>query len=289
MKKLTMLLLTLTLVFSCIGCGSKEESANDAANVEAEAETDAETETDAEEDADVAEPEAEAADETQEEDSAEAKSEGVMTYDEYVAADLDSEVVVETYVQAKQSWWEDKATLYTQDQDGAYFVYNVACSQEDYDKLTPGTKIKITGYKSEWSGEVEIVDGTFEIEDGNYVAEAEDVTGLLGSDELINHQNEFVTFKGMTVEAAGQDDDGNDVAFLYNWDGSGQDGDDLYFNVSLDGTTYTFTVESYLCDNTTDVYSAVKALNIGDKIDMEGFLYWYEGVNPHITSVTAAN
>ena len=290
MKKLTMLLLTLTLVFSCIGCGSKEESANDAANVEAETKTGAEDETDAEvEDADVAEPEAEAADETQEEDAAEVKSEGVMTYDEYVAADLDSEVVVETYVQAKQSWWEDKATLYTQDQDGAYFVYNVACSQEDYDKLTPGTKIKVTGYKSEWSGEVEIVDGTFEIEDGNYVAEAEDVTGLLGSDELINHQNEFVTFKGMTVEAAGQDDDGNDVAFLYNWDGSGQDGDDLYFNVSLDGTTYTFTVESYLCDNTTDVYSAVKALNIGDKIDMEGFLYWYEGVNPHITSVTAAN
>ena len=23
-------------------------------------------------------------------------------------------------------------------------------------------------------------------------------------------------------------------------------------------------------------------------IDMEGFLYWYEGVNPHITSVTVA-
>ena len=155
-------------------------------------------------------------------------------------------------------------------------------------KLTPGTKIKVTGYKSEWSGEVEIVDATFEIEDGNYVAEAEDVTSLLGTDELIKHQNEFVSFKGMTVEAAGQDADGNDVAFLYSWDGSGQDGDDLYFNVSLDGNTYTFTVESYLCDNTTDVYNAVKALNIGDKIDMEGFLYWYEGVNPHITSVTAA-
>ena len=54
------------------------------------------------------------------------KSEGVMTYAEYVAADLDTEVVVETYVQAKQSWWEDKATVYTQDQDGAYFVYNLS-------------------------------------------------------------------------------------------------------------------------------------------------------------------
>ena len=217
------------------------------------------------------------------------KSEGVMTYDEYVAAALDTEVVVETYVQAKQSWWEDKATVYSQDKDGAYFLYNMACSEDDYAKLTPGTKIKVTGYKSEWSGEVEIVDATFEIEDGSYVAAAEDVTSLLGSDDLINHQNKFVAFKGMTVEAAGQDESGNDVAYLYSWDGSGQDGDDLYFNVSLNGNTYTFTVESYLCDSSTEVYAAVKNLNIGDKIDMEGFLYWYEGVNPHITSVKAAN
>ena len=217
-----------------------------------------------------------------------AMAEAVMTYDEYAVADIDTQVVVETYVQAKQSWWDDKATVYTQDENGAYFLYNMACSEEDYELLVPGTKIRVTGYKSEWSGEVEIVDATFEIIDGEYIAPVTDVTALLGTDELIAHQNQFVAFKGMTVEAAGQDADGNDVAFLYNWDGSGEDGNDLYFNVSLNGETYTFTVESYLCDNTTDVYAAVKALNIGDVIDMEGFLYWYEGVNPHITSVTAA-
>ena len=250
MKKLMSLLLALTLTLALAGCGTKKEEASGDADV---------------------------------------KSEGVMTYAEYVAADLDTEVVIETYVQAKQSWWDDKATVYSQDKDGAYFLYNMACSEEDYAKLTQGTKIKVTGYKGEWSGEVEIMDATFEFEEGNYVAPVEDVTSFLGKEELIDHQNKFVAFKGMTVEAAGQDESGNDVAFLYNWDGSGQDGDDLYFNVSLDGNTYTFTVESYLCDNTTDVYAAVKALNIGDKIDMEGFLYWYEGPNPHITSVTAAN
>lgn len=217
-----------------------------------------------------------------------AKSEGVMTYAEYDSAALESEVVIEAYVQAKQSWWEDKATIYAQDKEGGYFIYNMACSEEDYAKLTPGTKIKVTGYKTEWSGEVEIAEGaTFEIGEGNYVASAEDVTSLLGSDDLIKHQNKFVAFKGMTVEAS-KDADGNDAAFLYNWDGSGQEGDDLYFNVSLNGNTYTFTVESYLCDSSTEVYKAVQALNIGDKIDMEGFLYWYEGVNPHITSVKAA-
>lgn len=251
MKKLKLLLLTSALAFALAGCGQKGGDSAGAA------------------------------------ETADAKSEGVMTYEEYMAAALDSEVVVETYVQAKQSWWENQATVYTQDQDGAYFAYNMACSEEDYAKLTPGTKIKITGYKGEWSGEVEIMDGSFEILEGNYIAQAQDVTSLLGTEDLIKHQNQFVSFKGMTVEAAGQDESGNDVAFLYGWDGSGQEGDDLYFNVSLNGETYTFTVESYLCDSSTEVYKAVKALNIGDKIDMEGFLYWYEGVNPHITSVMA--
>ena len=210
----------------------------------------------------------------------------VMTYAEYDAAAIDDAVTVACYVQATQSWWEDKITVYAQDQDGAYFIYEMACSEEDAAKLVPGTKILVEGYKAEWSGEVEIIDATFEIVEGNYVADAEDVTALLGKEELIEKQNMFVAFKDMTVVAAGQDADGNDVAYLYKWDGSGQDGDDLYFNVESNGQTYTFTVESYLCDNTTDVYAAVKGLQIGDKVDMEGFLYWYEGVNPHITSVT---
>ncbi len=85
----------------------------------------------------------------------------------------------------------------------------------------------------------------------------------------------------MTVEDAG-----NGSAFMYNWDGSGEEGSDLYFNVSLNGNTYTFTVESYLCGTDTEVYQAVKALEIGQTVDLEGFLYWYNGVNPHITSVT---
>lgn len=114
---------------------------------------------------------------------------------------------------------------------------------------------------------------------------AEDVTALLGSDDLVKKQNIFASFKGLKVEAS-KDADGNDVAFLYKWDGSGSEGDDLYFNVSDGNKTYTFTIRAYLCGKDTDVYKAVKELKIGDTVDMEGFLYWYEGVNPHITSVT---
>ena len=214
-----------------------------------------------------------------------AKSEGTMTYAEYAAAPVDSQVTIEAFVQAKQSWWEDKATVYAVDKDGGYFLYDMVCSEADYEKLTQGAKIKVTGYKAEWAGEVEIIDATFELLDGSYVAEAVDGTAWLGTDELINHMNQFVTFKGLTIEPS-TDAEGNEVAFLYNWDGSGEDGNDLYFNASVNGQTYNFCVESYLCDNTTDVYNTVEALNIGDTVDIECFLYWYEGANPHVTSVT---
>lgn len=218
--------------------------------------------------------------------AAEKKSAGVMTYAEYDAAALDSAVTIETYVQAKQSWWNNKGTFYTQDKDGgAYFLYEMPCSEEEYNKLVPGTKIKVSGYKAEWSGEVEIVDAKYEIQKGKYIAKAEDVTKLLGTDELIKKQNKFVAFKKMTVEAS-KDSDGNEVAWLYKWNGTGTEGDDLYFNVSLDGKKYTFTVESYLCGKDTDVYKAVKNLKVGDVINMEGFCYWYNGINPHITKVT---
>lgn len=284
MKKMLALVLTLSMTAAMAGCGAAAEPAETTAvessaaeSVAAEESTEAAESTDAEEST---------AAET-ETAGTEAAAGEVMSYEEYMAAELDTQVVVETYVQAKQSWWEDKATLYTQDKDGAYFVYDMACSEEDYEKLVPGTKIRVTGYKGEWSGEVEIMDGSFEFVEGGdqYIAEAVDVTELLGTEELIAHQNEYVSFTGLTVEAS-KDADGKEAVYLYNWDGSGADGDDLYFNVSSNGQTYTFLVESYLCDGSSEVYQAVKNLKVGDTIDAEGFLYWYEGVNPHITAVT---
>ncbi|MBR3689471.1 MAG: hypothetical protein IKL85_10410, partial [Lentisphaeria bacterium] len=91
----------------------------------------------------------------------------------------------------------NKVTVYTQDQDGAYFLYELACSEEDAAKLVPGTKIKVTGYKGQWAGEVEVMDGTFEFVEGGdtFIAEALDVTDLLASEDLIAHQNELVSFK----------------------------------------------------------------------------------------------
>lgn len=214
------------------------------------------------------------------------KSEGVMSYAEYDAAKVDDAVTIEAYVQAKQAWYEDKASLYLQDNDGGYFVYSASCSKNDYKKLDVGQKVKVSGYKSEWSGENEIgEDATIEIEDGTFVAAPIDATPLLGTDELVSHQNQRVSFANMTVVAS-KDADGKDAPFVYKYDGSGTEGDDLYFKASDGKDAYTFTVESDLCDKSSDVYQGVTKLKVGDTISMEGFLYWYEGVNPHVTSIT---
>ena len=215
----------------------------------------------------------------------------VMTYDEYIAAAIDDEVCVETYVQAHQTWWDGKITLYTQNEEGAYFVYNAECDEATAELLVAGTPIRVCGYKAEWSGEIEIADATIEILDAEpWIAEPVDVTELLGTDELIDYQNQLVAFTHVTIEPYTYTDEGETVntrkAFAYKWNGTGENGDDLYFNVSVNGQTYIFTIESNLCAAGTEIYETVKSLEIGEVVDMWGFLYWYNGVNPHIVTIT---
>ncbi len=198
-----------------------------------------------------------------------------MTYAEYIAAPVDAPVYVETYVQGHQSWWDNKITVYCQSQDGGIFLYELACTEEDAAKLTKGTKIAVKGYKATFNGEVEIVDGTFTFVEGGdtFVAEALDVTNLLGTEDMEKHQNEFVSFKGMTV---------NKIEYK-----NGEPGDDIYVTLDKDGKSYSFCVEIYLTGKDSDVYTTVGTLEAGDVVDVEAFLYWYEGMNPHITSVKA--
>ena len=99
MKKLIALLLALVMVVGLVACGNKEEAA---APVETEAATE-DTAPSAGEEGVLdggAEVGVEAAPEVT-----------VMSHEDYVAAELDAEVVIETYVQDHQSWWEDKITV----------------------------------------------------------------------------------------------------------------------------------------------------------------------------------
>ena len=251
MKKLLALLLVLAMMLALVACVKPDNNKPDDGNNSNQGTTET--------------PE----DDNGNEEDPEIK---VMTYEEYVAAELQSEVYVAAYVQAHQAWWDNKVTVYAADLDGGYFIYEMACSEEDAAKLTPGTKILVHGYKAEWAGEVEIVDATFEFVEGeSYIAESIDVTEYLGTDDLADFQNQFVYFSGLTV-----------VKVEYQ---NGSRGKDIYVTLSLDGAEYSFCVESYLTSPDSDLYKAVEALNAGDVVDIEGFLYWYNGANPHITNV----
>ena len=221
----------------------------------------------------------------------------VMSYDEYCAAEIGAEVTIEGYVQATQSYYNG-ATLYLADGDhGAYFIYNGSISEEDFAKLgvsteygegwtgvcNSGVKVRVTGYKSEYAGEIEIADTTevTVIEGEGMYAFPDDVTALVGTDELADHMNECVEFTSMTIVAQ---DDGN----AFNYKSSA--GDDLYFAAEdANGNRVDFCVESYLTYDGSDVYEYVEnELQVGDVVDITGFLYWYNGANPHVISVAAA-
>ena len=258
MKKFIAMLLALVMVIGLVACGQKAPEAAPETAPATEPATEAPTEAPVEEAP--AEPEV-----------------AVMSYADYLAAELDSEVVIETNVQNFQSWWDNKITVYCQDDEGgAYFLYELACSEEDAAKLEPVTRIRVTGYKGEWAGEVEIMSGTFEFVEGadlTYIG-ATDYTDLLGTDEMIQHQNELAAFFGMTVKA-----------IEYK---NGEPGDDIYLTLSKDGVDYNFCVEVYLTNTDSDVYKTVAELKEGDVVNVEGYLYWYEGMNPHITSIDLA-
>jgi len=227
-----------------------------------------------------------------------AKSEGTMTYAQYQAAAKGDKVVIEGFVQASQSYWNG-ATMYLADGDGAYFVYQDSnsepcISEEDWGKLgfafgdnayvgiaEKPVKVHVEGYKSEWSGEVEIVDGVVTILDteDTYKAEAFEIKDMTSEYEA--HKDQLVALKGWTVMSDA----------TYKWDGSGAAGAncDVYFYVSPDGTEanqYQFLVESYLCYEGCDVYNTAVSLKKGNVVDLEGFLYSYNGPQLQATKIT---
>ncbi len=196
-----------------------------------------------------------------------------MTYEEFLAAEIDAPVVIDTYVQAHQSWWDNKITLYCQDTKGAYFVYEATCTEEDAAKLIPGTPVRITGTKAEWSGEIEIVDATIEFRDvpEGYTSHAT-VLNNLAEETLLAKQNFMVRFEQMTVKSIEYKND--------------EPGDDIYITMTgRDGEEIDFCVERYLTDPDSNVYKFVGGLSEGDLVTVDAFLYWYEGPNPHIYNI----
>ena len=212
----------------------------------------------------------------------------VMTHAQYLAAEEAAPVEIEAYVQATQSWWDNKIVVYAQDKIGGYIAYNLSCTEEEAAKLVPGTKINIKGFKTFYKGMPEIAEGaTFTVVEGadTYIAPAEIMTDLLGKKELIDKVGVLGAFNGLTIKSISYKNDAP--------------GDDIYVDFTLGEATYSFCVERYLTDPDTEVYKAFAELKAGDVVDVQGFVYWYDAdvepgvasenayaINTHITKVT---
>ena len=220
----------------------------------------------------------------------------VLSYAEYVATADGETVTISGIISGRCTFDTSKnaASFYLQDQDGGYYIYNLPCTATEYEEtLTVGTEIKVTGYKTSWSGEVEIAgsqageEATFEVI-GTGSVEAKLVT----MDGLADVPNQYVKLENLTV--VGQTDaNENTLACFHNWDNSGTSsiGTDLYYTVTDGTTTYQFVVEAWL-ENTqygSETYQAVEGLSIGDIINIEGFAYTYNNPQVQTTKVTVVN
>ena len=215
----------------------------------------------------------------------------VMTHAQYLAAANNDPVEIECYVQATQSWWDNKIVVYAMDKSfNGYIAYNLSCTEEEAAKLVPGTKINIKGFKTFYKGMPEVAEGaTFTVVEGadTFVAPAEVMTNLLGKQELLNRCGAYGAFQGLTVKA---------ISFKND-----EPGDDIYVDFTLGDATYSFCVERYLTAPDTDVYKAFVNgdIKVGDVVNVYGFVYWYDadvepgvasenaaGINTHITKIT---
>lgn len=92
------------------------------------------------------------------------------------------------------------------------------------------------------------------------------------SDKLSAYMNQKVAINGLDVVKVETKDSEYDP--------------DLYITCMQGDVEVNLCVENYLTGPDSEVYKTAGALVEGDIIDVEGFLYWYEGANPHVTSIT---
>ena len=203
----------------------------------------------------------------------------VITYEEFMAADVGAICTVETNLQAWQSLKDGRITLYLQDNEGgAYYVSDMPCTPEIASTLTKGARIMVTGEKTVNNGHIQI-SGNVRIEPvaggSKYTAPTFDLTDCPYGVEFVSYMNKRVSFKGITVLA---------VDFADGAVSAGESDDDIYVLVRLtDGTELYFCVERDLTCPETELYQVCGHLQVGQLVDLDGFLCWSEDACLHIT------
>ena len=205
------------------------------------------------------------------------------TYEDFLAAELDTELELLMSVQCAYIDYKGNGYVFLQDDNGATFGYCEGADETLFNAMTPGTLVRVKGYKGEWSGELELIDATYEIIAGAYDGknyDAIDLTDKVGdNDTLATHMNKKSSFKGLTVKE-----------WLYNWDGKGErETSDIYLTCTCpNGNDIQFVIKTGMYDCNSELFQFVETLQAGDVVDVESFMYWYEGPQPYVNAITKA-
>lgn len=222
----------------------------------------------------------------------------VMDYENFMAAEAGDFVAIEGYVSAKQSWWADKATMYLAGENAGegYFIYEMTMTEAEYNNdYKIGAKVRIYGAKTIYAGEHEIMgkDINYDlstVETAKASNHIVDITSSVKADDIEKYQNSKFTATLKVKQYPAQAEGSNTTVAAngaYAYKGS-EPTDDLYFIlVDAAGNELSCCVEKYL----TSAYATVKEalmsadFTVGELVEVEGYLYWWEGANPHITSI----
>ena len=228
----------------------------------------------------------------------------VMSYKNFMASESGDSVVIEGYIADRQSWWSNKATMYLvgDNQGEGYFIYEMAMTEEEYNtKYTIGTKLRVYGLKTIYAGEHEIMGDNIDynltsvVEDAKMPNHVVDVTYSVATEDLEDLNNAYFTATLKIKEYPAQaENSGTTVsankAYAYKGD---EPTDDLYFIlVDANGNELSCCVEAYIDYSQytptfkDGLYNAVKSLQVGDVVSVSGFMYWWNGANPHIISIS---
>lgn len=226
----------------------------------------------------------------------------VMSYKEFMACEGGDYVAIEGYIADRQSWWNNSATLYLVDGAGeGYFIYGMTMTEEEFNTVyTIGARLRVYGTKTIYAGEHEIMGANINYSLTEVITDApkmqkhvKDITYSVAAEDLEEIQNAYFTATLKVKQYSTTDSNATVAASgAYGYKGDLKDGspaDDLYFILEdRNGNELSCCIESYLTGPSSEVYQAVLSgdFAVGKLVKVTGYMYWYNGANPHIVSIS---
>ncbi|MBO5711914.1 MAG: hypothetical protein J6R47_03660 [Acholeplasmatales bacterium] len=218
-------------------------------------------------------------------------------YETFMSTEDGEEVEVYGFIISRTTFWNGTNINLAGSQAGeGYYVYEYGCTQEKYYQLpvdleNPGY-VRVTGTKASYAGMQEIVDATVEVVETDKVYSPLKLEDFAAINEKVMSSVFYGDFE--VVQFTTTDSNvtvAENGAYGYKGDNPT---DDLYFDVKdANGNILKCCIETYLdydsiggVDYKTNLYNTILGLQIGDKVSLQGFMYWWNGANPHIIQVS---